>query len=236
MDIHGLNKLTLLDYPGHMACLIFTGSCNYRCPFCQNRDLVLHPTSQPVIPEEEFFAFLKQRRGILEGVCISGGEPTLWPDLADFIKKIRSLGYKVKLDTNGSRPDVVASLLSEDLLDYVAMDIKNSPAKYPETIGLCADACPIDAVRKTVSLLMASNIPYEFRTTVVKELHSEADLLEIGHWLNGAKAYYLQPFKDCGTLVGCAAGTYHSYSSDELKHFINLLTPSFSTIGLRGVD
>lgn len=236
MDIHGLNKLTLLDYPGHMACLIFTGGCNYRCPFCQNRDLVLHPTSQPVIPEDEFISFLKLRQGILEGVCITGGEPTLWADLPDLIRKIRSLGYKVKLDTNGSRPDAVKALLDEGLLDYVAMDIKNSPEKYAVTTGLNPDACPIEAVKKTAALLTESGIPYEFRTTIVKELHTAEDLQNIAKWLNGAKAYYLQPFKDCDTLVGCDEGHFHSYSSDELKQFKESLVPYFGTVGLRGTD
>ncbi len=236
MDIHGLNKLTLLDYPGHMACLIFTGGCNYRCPFCQNRDLVLHPTSQPVIPEEEFISFLKLRQGILEGVCITGGEPTLCPDLPDLIQKIRSLGYKVKLDTNGSRPEAVKALLSQNLLDYVAMDIKNAPGKYAETTGLSSEACPLEAVKETASLLINSNMDYEFRTTVVKELHTAEDLLEIANWLKGAKAYYLQPFKDCDTLVGCEEGHFHSYSPDELKHFRELLTPYFGVTGLRGTD
>ena len=236
MDIHGLNKLTLLDYPGHMACLIFTGGCNYLCPFCQNRDLVLHPTSQPTIPEDEFLAFLKLRSGILEGVCISGGEPTLWPDLPDLIRKIKALGYKVKLDTNGSRPKVIKALLDEGLPDYIAMDIKNTPDKYPETTGLHADACPVDAVKETVSLIMNSGLPYEFRTTVVKELHTADDLKKIGEWLKGARAYYLQPFRDCDTLVGCPEGTFHSYTSDELKGFIAFLSPCFETVGLRGVD
>lgn len=242
MKIHGLNKLTLLDYPGHMACLIFTGACNYRCPFCHNASLVLNPNSQPAISEEEIFAFLQSRKGILEGVCISGGEPTLQADLPDFIRKIRAMGFHVKLDTNGSRPGILKALLDEGLLDYVSMDIKNAPAKYLTTIGIPAepqtpaDNLITDSVRQSAELLIQSGIPYEFRTTVVKELHSKEDLLTIGNWLNGAKAYYLQSFRDSETLVGAAPGQFHTYEPEQMRAFRDMLKPYFETVELRGID
>lgn len=242
MKIHGLNKLTLLDYPGHMACLIFTGACNYRCPFCHNASLVLNPNSQPAISEEEIFAFLQSRKGILEGVCISGGEPTLQADLPEFIRKIRAMGFHVKLDTNGSRPGILKALLDEGLLDYVSMDIKNAPAKYLTTIGIPAepqtpaDNLITDSVRQSAELLIQSGIPYEFRTTVVKELHSKEDLLTIGNWLNGAKAYYLQSFRDSETLVGAAPGQFHTYEPEQMRAFRDMLKPYFETVELRGID
>lgn len=242
MKIHGLNKLTLLDYPGHMACLIFTGACNYRCPFCHNASLVLNPNSQPAISEEEIFAFLQSRKGILEGVCISGGEPTLQADLPEFIRKIRAMGFHVKLDTNGSRPGILKALLDEGLLDYVSMDIKNAPAKYLTTIGIPAepqtpaDNLITDSVRQSAELLIQSGIPYEFRTTVVKELHSKEDLLTIGNWLNGAKAYYLQSFRDSETLVGAAPGQFHAYEPEQMRAFRDMLKPYFETVELRGID
>ena len=242
MKIHGLNKLTLLDYPGHMACLIFTGACNYRCPFCHNASLVLNPNSQPAISEEEIFAFLQSRKGILEGVCISGGEPTVQADLPDFIRKIHAMGFHVKLDTNGSRPGILKALLDEGLLDYVSMDIKNAPAKYLTTIGIPAepqtpaDNLITDSVRQSAELLIQSGIPYEFRTTVVKELHSKEDLLTIGNWLNGAKAYYLQSFRDSETLVGAAPGQFHAYEPEQMRAFRDMLKPYFETVELRGID
>lgn len=257
MKIHGLNKLTLLDYPGHMACLIFTGACNYRCPFCHNASLVLNPNSQPAIREDEIFSFLESRKGILEGVCISGGEPTLQADLPEFIRKIRAMGFHVKLDTNGSRPGVLKALLDEELLDYVSMDIKNAPKKYLATIGipeesqdsdssasssdagkgaLCFDNLITDSVRQSAKLLMQSSIPYEFRTTVVKELHNEEDLLTIGKWLNGARAYYLQSFRDSETLVGASLGQFHTYEPEQMRAFRDMLKPYFEIVELRGID
>lgn len=257
MKIHGLNKLTLLDYPGHMACLIFTGACNYRCPFCHNASLVLNSNSQPAIREDEIFSFLESRKGILEGVCISGGEPTLQADLPEFIRKIRAMGFHVKLDTNGSRPGVLKALLDEGLLDYVSMDIKNAPKKYLTTIGipeesqesdssasssdtgkdaLRFDNLITDSVRQSAELLMQSSIPYEFRTTVVKELHNEEDLLTIGKWLNGARAYYLQSFRDSETLVGASLGQFHAYESEQMRAFRDMLKPYFEIVELRGID
>ena len=231
MQIHGFNKLTLLDYPGHMAAILFLGGCNMRCPFCQNASLVMNPSSQPIIPVEEILAYLRKRTGILEGVCISGGEPTISPDLPDFIRKIKALGYHVKLDTNGSNPDMIKALVNEKLIDYIAMDIKNSPEKYVLTSG--SSNIDIKAVEESVAFLLTAPVEYEFRTTIVKELHTDSDILAIGHWLKGAKSYYLQSFKDSGDILstGCS-----NPSKDTLLHFSELLAPFVEHISIRGVD
>ena len=193
MEIHGFNKTTLLDYPGHVAATVFTGGCNFRCPFCHNADLVLNPKFQPMVPEEEVLSHLKKRRGILEGVCITGGEPTLQPDLPDFIRKIRELGYLVKLDTNGYRPEVLMCLLTEDMLDYVAMDVKASPDNYQKASG-----CPgldFSRIEESIALLKECKIPYEFRTTVVQGIHTAQEFDAIGRLLEGRRAYLMQAFR-----------------------------------------
>jgi len=230
LNIHGINKLTLLDYPGKLACLLFTGRCNYRCPFCHNASLVLRPNSQPVIQESEIFDFLELRKGTLEGVCISGGEPTLNPDLPDFIKRIKELGYAVKLDTNGTNPAMLSSLLKEQVLDMVAMDIKNSKEKYALTCGRPnTDLAPIE---ESVSLLMNSGISYEFRTTYVQEFHELSDVSAIGTWLNGASNYYLQSYKDSGDIIGDG---YHALSREEMQLFLETARPYFKNAELRGI-
>ena len=178
MQLHGLYKLTLLDFPEHLACTVFTGHCNLRCPFCHNAELVLRPDTQPCILEENFFSFLQTRQGILEGVCITGGEPTLQPDLLPFLRKIKELGFRIKLDTNGTRPDVLEALFAERLLDYVAMDIKNTKEKYALSAGISSfDLTPIE---KSIALIRQYAPDYEFRTTVVQGLHTKEDLLDIG--------------------------------------------------------
>ena len=200
MKICGFNKTTLLDYPGRVACTIFLGGCNFRCPFCQNGALVVEPDTQPEYSQEEILAFLKKRKGILDGVCISGGEPTLAPELPEFLSRIRELGYDVKLDTNGSRPSVVKNLAAADLINKVAMDIKACPSNYHVLTGVHAD---LDGIRETAGWLLDGHLDYEFRTTVVRELHSEKDFQEISRWLSGAKAYYLQAYRDSdGVLRG----------------------------------
>ncbi|MBQ5389391.1 MAG: anaerobic ribonucleoside-triphosphate reductase activating protein [Clostridia bacterium] len=197
MHIEAIQKLTLLDYPGKTAATLFTHGCNFRCPFCHNAGLVVRPSAQAV-REEELFAFLDKRKKMLDGVCITGGEPLLQPDIADFIRRVRAMGYAVKLDTNGSFPEKLAALIDEGLVDYVAMDIKNSPAKYEETAG--ANNI-LEKVRASVSLLLANKVDYEFRTTITGNLHAEADMQAIGAWIRGTKKYFLQPFKDSGDLV-----------------------------------
>ncbi len=231
MKIHGINKLTLLDYPGKLACLLFTGHCNYRCPFCHNASLVLCPDTQPVISDPEIFDFLKKRRGVLEGVCISGGEPTLHQGLEEFIKKIRELGFAVKLDTNGTNPDVLYRLLEQGLLDMTAMDIKNSPEKYALTCGLAH--IDLEPVKESTALLMKSSTAYEFRTTLVQEFHSLSDMEAIGQWLHGASHYYLQSFKDSGDLIG---HDLHACSKEDLLHFLDVAHPHFQHVSLRGTE
>ena len=199
MILGGLQKLTLIDYPGYIAATVFTVGCNFRCPFCHNPELVISnqfPISN--VMERDFFDFLKQRKGKIEGVCITGGEPTIRPDIIEFIRKIKNLGFKVKLDTNGARPDVLRRLYKEKLLDFVAMDIKNSLEKYKETVKTEVD---LERIKLSVGLICHSGIDYEFRTTVVPGLHQENDFEKIGKWLRGAKKYVLQTFEDKGKLL-----------------------------------
>ena len=229
--IHGLNKTTLLDYPGRVAATIFLGGCNFRCPFCQNSSLVLHPSMQPEISEEEVLTFLKKRTGILEGVCISGGEPTLSTDLEDFIQRIRQLGYPVKLDTNGSHPEILKNLAEKDLIQMAAVDIKACRENYPSLTGLLQP--DLDAVQETVDFLLHGNLDYEFRTTVVRELHNEEDFLRIGTWLKGAKTYYLQAYKDSDEVLQPG---FSSYSLAELEHFRDILLKNISKVEIRGID
>ena len=231
MKIHGFNKLTLLDYPGHTGAVLFLGHCNFRCPFCQNSALVLAPDQEPVLSLDEIFSFLKKRHGILEGVCISGGEPTLSPDLKDLAARLKSMGYLVKLDTNGSRPEVVKSLVESHLIDYVAMDIKSSKERYPIVCG-----CPsvsIESVEESVDFLLHCAIPYEFRTTVVQELHTEKDFFSISDWILGCSQYFLQPYKDSD---GVLLPGFHSCTSEELHRYLSIVRKKIPHAQLRGVD
>ncbi|MCI8514552.1 MAG: anaerobic ribonucleoside-triphosphate reductase activating protein [Lachnospiraceae bacterium] len=243
MLICGLQKTTLLDFPGHVAATIFTGGCNFRCPFCHNGDL-LTPDSFPpeqIFSEKEVLDFLQKRKTVLDGVCLTGGEPTLQPDLPDFIRRIKSLGLLVKLDTNGSRPDVLRSLLDERLPDYIAMDIKSSPKGYEQAAGIKffrddrkenAGLCPAD-IDESIRLLRNADVPYEFRTTVVRELHREEDFLAIGKWLAGARAYFLQSYRDSEQVP---ERRFSSYKKEEMEHFRRLLLPFIPSASLRGVD
>lgn len=197
--IKGLQTLTLLDYPGKVACTVFTGGCNFRCPFCHNGGLVQRPALQPDIPAAEVFALLKKRRGVLEGVCITGGEPTLWKGLWDFAKEIKAEGFAVKLDTNGTEPELLHKLILGGLVDYVAMDIKNSPEKYPETAGV--PGLDITPVRDSVRILKQGAIEYEFRTTLVSGLHTPEDIRSIGQWIQGAPRYFLQPYRESEQVI-----------------------------------
>lgn len=231
MDIHGFAKTTLLDYPKHVAATVFFGGCNFRCPFCHNGDLVLTPGQIPVIPEEEVLAYLKKRQGILEGVCITGGEPTLQPDLETFIRKIKDLGYLVKLDTNGYRPEVLSSLLEKNLLDYVAMDLKNSKEKYALTVA--KPGFDITKIEASVNLLMTGHIPYEFRTTVVKQLHTLEDMKKIGEWITGADGYFLQNYRDTEKVISPG---FSECSKEELLEMQALLRSFVPNTQIRGVD
>ena len=230
MQIHGFNKTTLLDYPGLVAATVFTGGCNFRCPFCQNSDLVLDPMSQPLIPEEEILSHLRKRKGITAGVCITGGEPTLQPDLRDFIIKLREIGLKVKLDTNGYRPEVLGSLLNEGLLDYVAMDIKSSLAGYSKVAGVKLNT---DKIKESVRLLIDGNIPYEFRTTVVKELHGREEMEGIAELIKGAERYFLQGYEDSDRVISPG---FTSYTKEELEKFLKIFFEKVKTVEIRGVE
>ena len=231
MRICGLNKTTLLDYPGKVAASIFTGGCNFRCPFCQNSSLVLSPDQEPELSQEEILNFLKKRQGILDGVCITGGEPTLHKELFDFLKKIKELQYSIKLDTNGSNPAVVKELVKEGLIDKVAMDIKACPENYPNLCGL--SQVNLKFIENTVEFLMTGEIDYEFRTTAVKELHTKQDFIEIGQWLKGAKAYFLQAYRDSEEVLQPG---YSSFSLEELKEFRGILLETIPLVEIRGID
>lgn len=229
MTFAGIQKLTLLDYPGKVACTLFTDGCNLRCPFCQNSDLVLR-TEKKLISEEEVLAFLKKRRGVLDGVCVTGGEPLLHPELESFLEKVKSLGFDIKIDTNGSNPAFLHHLIDKRLADFVAMDIKNSLPKYGETVGIAG--FDTSAVEESAALLMSGNLPYEFRTTVVMEFHAEADFYSISEWLKGAKNYYLQRFEPSERVL-CPG--LHSPSCDELNTYKSILERGISDVFVRGV-
>lgn len=231
MNICGYQKTTLLDYPGHVAATFFTGGCNFRCPFCHNSDLITYPSSTDNISEEEIFTFLKKRKNILSGICITGGEPTLQPDLAEFIEKVRSYGYKIKLDTNGYRPEVIADLLEKNLLDYIAMDIKAGYSNYVTASGI--SNLIIKKIEDSVSIIENSGIPYEFRTTVVKELHNETDFQEIADMLSPKSPYFIQSFKDSGNIL---ISGLSSCNNEELNKFLSIVKEKLPNSSLRGID
>lgn len=223
-------KTTLLDFPGHIAATIFTGSCQFRCPFCQNSALIPNSVLAEYT-EEEILAFLKKRSGILEGVAITGGEPTLQPDLQSFIRKVRALGFLVKLDTNGYRPDVLKHLCEEKLLDYVAMDIKSCPDRYRIVSGV--PNLNLEPIFESISFLKQNTVPFEFRTTLVKELHTAADMEEIGKWLAGDFQYFLQNYKDSDQVL---TSGLHGFTKEELLTFASILKPYIPNVNLRGID
>ena len=229
MLIKGLQKTTLLDFPQKVACTVFTGGCNFRCPFCHNASLVKLVDDER-IDENEFFSFLKKRVNILDGVCITGGEPLLQKDIFEFIKKIKDFGYAVKLDTNGAYPGELERLTKAGLIDYVAMDIKNSKNKYSETCGVNVR---LDDIQKSMDILSASGIEYEFRTTVVRELHSKEDIIDITKWISDAPKYFLQSFKDSGDILSCGLS---SYSDDEMKEMLALAKEFNPHTELRGIS
>ncbi len=227
MNIQGYQKLTLLDYPGRVACTVFTGGCNLRCPFCHNAGLVRTPFASPNV-EEEVLSYLAARRSLLDGVCLTGGEPLLQPDLPAFLQKLKVLGYAVKLDTNGSLPEKLAPLLGSGLLDYVAMDVKSSPAGYAKATGREGE---IDPYLQSIRLLEESGLPHEFRTTVVRGIHCAEDFEEIGRMLAGTDRYFLQVFRDSGNLL---AGGYTSFSEAEMNAFLDIVKKYIPGAALRG--
>ena len=229
MRIDGLQTLTLLDYPGKVACTVFTSGCNMRCPFCHNASLVCGEVP-PFMEKEEFFAFLKKRTGVLDGVCVTGGEPLLQEGLIPFLLEVKEKGITTKLDTNGLLHDRLRAAVEAGAVDYVAMDIKNCKARYAETAGVPGlDLAPIE---KSVQFLMEGKVDYEFRTTVVKELHNKADFGEIGQWLKGAKRYFLQSFKDSGDILSPGLSPMEKADLLEIR---DRLRADIPVVELRGV-
>lgn len=231
MKICGLQKTTLLDFPGHVAATIFTGGCNFRCPFCHNSDL-LPGSVEAEYETEEVLGFLAKRKGILEGVCITGGEPTLQPDLEDFIRRVRDLGLLVKLDTNGYKPDLLKDLCGKGLLDFVAMDIKAGRSNYMTVAGV--DGMRMERIDESIRFLLSGDVPYEFRTTVVKGLHTEADFREIGPWIAGCGKYFLQNFTESGQVL--EPGIFSGFEKEELEGFAEIVRPFVGEVTLRGID
>ena len=232
MYINGLQKLTLLDYPGKVACTVFFAGCNFRCPFCHNGSLVLTPGLAEQIPEETLLSFLKKRQGILEGVCFTGGEPLLQRELPALMEKVRSLGYSVKLDTNGWFPRQLRAAADAGLVDYVAMDIKNAPALYRMTAGV--PTLDLAAVEESKDYLLSGVVDYEFRTTVVKGLHTEQSLRGAAEWIRGAKAWFLQQYKDSGNIIenyGLSA-----FSDEEMRSLCKAVQEIIPVAALRGVE
>ena len=230
MKIHGLQKMTLLDYPGRVACTVFFGGCDMRCPFCHNAEL-LDGTAPPVMDEEELLLFLKKRKGLLDGVAITGGEPLLQKDLPELAARIRELGYPVKLDTNGTHPDRLERMIREDLVQYIAMDIKNSPERYAETAGL--KEMDLTPVRESAALLLNGTADYEFRTTAVAELHDDESFEQIGQWIRGARRYYLQRFTDRETVP---FEGLHAPKKEQMQRWAEIVRPHVPHVMLRGVD
>lgn len=230
MRICGLQKLAMVDYPGKLAATVFTGGCNLRCPFCHNALLVTRLEESPALSQEEILAFLTSRSKLLDGMVLSGGEPLMQPGAADFLRQVRQLGLSIKVDTNGCYPYVLEELLSQGLVDYVAMDIKNSPEKYPLTVGI--PNFDLTPVRRSIDLLRGCGIDYEFRTTVVRELHTAQDILSICQWVEGAPTYALQNFVDSGNLISTGL---HSPEPVALEEFARLAQPFFNQVLVRGV-
>ena len=230
MKIHGLQKMTLLDFPGRVACTVFFVCCDMRCPFCHNAEL-LDGTAPAIMDDEELLAFLKKRQGLLDGVAFTGGEPLLQKDLPELTAKIRDLGYPVKLDTNGMHPERLELMMKKGLVQYVAMDIKNGPERYAETAGLPEiDLAP---VRESVSLLMNGETDYEFRTTVVAELHDDRSFEQIGQWIKGARHYYLQKFTDRDTVP---FEGLHAPTDEQMRKWAEKLRPDIPAVELRGLE
>ena len=227
MNVQGYQKLTLLDFPGRTACTVFTGGCNLRCPFCHNAGLVRTPLAEKN-RTDEVLEYLHKRRGILDGVCVTGGEPLLQPDLADFLRKIKEMGYAVKLDTNGSLPDRLEDLLAQGLIDYVAMDVKSSPAGYTAATGTEVDVAVYD---RSVQILRNSGVPHEFRTTAVGGIHTPEDFAAIGRWLGDVPRYFIQRFVDSGQLLGEG---YHPFSIEEMEQLLTTVREYIPSAQLRG--
>lgn len=229
MVVHGFQKTTLLDYPGHLASTVFLGRCNFCCPFCHNSALVLAPDDVETMEGEEVLGMIKKRAGMLEGVCITGGEPTLTPELPDFIKRIKDMGLLVKLDSNGYKPAVLDSLLSAGIVDYVAMDIKASKENYANVCGV--EKIDIGRIEESVNIIAEKAPDYEFRTTYVKGLHTEVDVRGIGEWLAGDHTYFIQNYKEGPTVI---SPVYEGFSEEEIHRFKDILLATMPNTHIRG--
>ena len=232
MFIAGMQNLTLLDFPGVVACTLFTAGCNFRCPWCHNAGLVLpEEISGRMLESGEVLAFLKKRKGVLDGVCVTGGEPLLQAELPDFLRQVKDLGYRVKLDTNGSFPDRLEELVRGGMVDRVAMDIKNGPSRYAETVGL--ENPDLSAVTASKDFLLSDAVDYEFRTTLVRGLHTEEGLLEAADWIQGAKHWFLQQFRDSGNLI--RGEGLSAFTESEMLAFLETLKNKIPAVELRGI-
>jgi pyruvate formate lyase activating enzyme len=229
LPIKGFQKTSLIDYPGKMCSVVFLADCNFRCPFCQNPDLILNPGRIPTIKQAEIFEYLEAKRKWVDGVCVTGGEPTLHKDLPDFCAEVKKRGFLVKLDTNGTNPAMVRNMIKRDLVDFIAMDIKGPIEAYDSVAGV--DVNKSD-VRKTVEFIRSSGLDYEFRSTILPRLHKAADLKAIGEWLRGSKRYALQQFRPLATLDK-SYEKEPSYSEDEMKRFGEMLKPYFGSVEVR---
>lgn len=232
MKVTGIQKLTLLDYPGVVACTVFTAGCNFRCPFCHNAMLVLpEQIDDECLTDDEVFGFLKKRSGVLDGVAVTGGEPLLHADMPEFLARVKELGYKIKLDTNGSNPELLSEIVKNKLVDRVAMDIKNAPEEYARTIGLKSfDIAPVE---RSKEMLLRGDIDYEFRTTVVKGIHTKESLIGAAKWIEGAKEYYLQQFKDSGNLI--LPDGLSAYDEKQMHALADAVRDYVPTVEVRGV-
>ena len=232
MKVTGIQKLTLLDYPGVVACTVFTAGCNFRCPFCHNAMLVLpEQIDDECLTDDEVFGFMKKRRGVLDGVAVTGGEPLLHADMPEFLARVKELGYKIKLDTNGSNPELLSEIVKNKLVDRVAMDIKNAPEEYAQTIGL--ESFDIAPVERSKEMLLSGETDYEFRTTVVKGIHTKESLIGAAKWIEGAKEYYLQQFKDSGNLI--LPDGLSAYDEKQMHALADAVRDYVPTVEVRGV-
>lgn len=232
MKVTGIQKLTLLDYPGVVACTVFTAGCNFRCPFCHNAMLVLpEQIDDECLTDDEVFGFLKKRRGVLDGVAVTGGEPLLHADMPEFLARVKELGYKIKLDTNGSNPELLSEIIKNKLVDRVAMDIKNAPEEYARTIGL--ESFDIAPVERSKEMLLSGETDYEFRTTVVKGIHTKESLIGAAKWIKGAREYYLQQFKDSGNLI--LPDGLSAYDEKQMHALADAVRDYVPTVEVRGV-
>lgn len=229
MKIVGIEKLSMVDFGDKLTCTLFTSGCNFRCPFCHNSSLVLPTAEQTVLPNTQILDYLAKRKGMLDAVCITGGEPTLHKDLGDFLAEIKALGYPIKLDSNGTNPDMLQQLYADGLIDYVAMDIKNSPAKYPLTAGI--QDLDFGKITASAAFLMSSGIDYEFRTTLIGGHHTQQDMHDIGVWLRGAKLFYLQHFEDS---ENCISAGLTAIPQDVAQEYSNILSGYVRKVILRG--